>query len=126
MPLIIILDYLSDIPKNSKPVAKKQKTVEVTSVDTVYPALGVTWSHCVNTRLIAQFVDSHVRQVRWYHYLFVQKKIKSFYLVLYAHSNTTKYFNKSLGIPYCMYFFIRRISCKLFLILYVNRDNNGQ
>uniref|UniRef100_A0A2L2YLV0 DNA repair protein RAD51-like protein n=1 Tax=Parasteatoda tepidariorum TaxID=114398 RepID=A0A2L2YLV0_PARTP len=33
------------------------------NADHVVPALGNTWSHCVNTRLVAQFLDSSVRQL---------------------------------------------------------------
>lgn len=31
----------------------------------VTAALGNTWCHSVNTRLIVQYVDAHQRQVRW-------------------------------------------------------------
>ncbi|XP_055947854.1 DNA repair protein RAD51 homolog 2-like [Argiope bruennichi] len=44
------------------PVQKKPKFQGV-DADHVIPALGNTWSHCVNTRLVAQFLDSTVRQL---------------------------------------------------------------
>ena len=53
----------SDFPESSKHVTKKQKLQDVPNVDGISPALGITWSHCVNTRLIAQFFDSTIRQV---------------------------------------------------------------
>lgn len=53
----------TDLPGPLKPSSKKQKLVEVKNVDCISPALGVTWSHCVNTRLIVQFVDSNIRQI---------------------------------------------------------------
>ncbi|GFS62189.1 DNA repair protein RAD51 homolog 2 [Trichonephila clavipes] len=53
---------LDDVPRPAAPVPKKQKLQSV-DTDHVIPALGNTWSHCVNTRLVAQFLNSSVRQV---------------------------------------------------------------
>ncbi|GBM82855.1 DNA repair protein RAD51 2 [Araneus ventricosus] len=49
-------------PAPPAPVQKKPKLRGV-DADHVIPALGNTWSHCVNTRLVAQFLDSTVRQL---------------------------------------------------------------
>ena len=35
----------------------------------VTAALGNTWGHCVNTRLIVQYLDDSMRQVRDYEYV---------------------------------------------------------
>ncbi|GFS56570.1 DNA repair protein RAD51 homolog 2 [Trichonephila inaurata madagascariensis] len=53
---------LDDVPRPAAPVPKKQKLQSV-DTDHVIPALGNTWSHCVNTRLVAQFLNSSVRQI---------------------------------------------------------------
>ncbi|GFS43550.1 DNA repair protein RAD51 homolog 2 [Trichonephila inaurata madagascariensis] len=53
---------LDDVPRPVASVPKKQKLQSV-NTDHVIPALGNTWSHCVNTRLVAQFLNSSVRQV---------------------------------------------------------------
>ncbi|GIY07386.1 DNA repair protein RAD51 homolog 2 [Caerostris darwini] len=45
------------------PVPKKKPKIEGMDADHMIPALGNTWSHCVNTRLVAQFLDPSVRQL---------------------------------------------------------------
>ncbi|KAG8192028.1 hypothetical protein JTE90_025294 [Oedothorax gibbosus] len=42
---------------------KKKFHSSVVRENEVVPALGNTWSHCVNTRIVAQFIDSNVRQL---------------------------------------------------------------
>lgn len=53
---------LNEAPPPAAPVPKKSR-LQGADTDHVIPALGNTWSHCVNTRLVAQFLDSSVRQL---------------------------------------------------------------
>ncbi|GFU59892.1 DNA repair protein RAD51 homolog 2 [Nephila pilipes] len=55
------LDLDDELPP-AAPVPKKTR-LQGADTDRVIPALGNTWSHCVNTRLVARFVDSSVRQL---------------------------------------------------------------
>lgn len=55
-------DEISSGTSECNPV-KKPKLYEGMNMDYIIPALGTTWSHCVNTRLVAQFLDSEVRQL---------------------------------------------------------------
>ncbi|XP_054713304.1 DNA repair protein RAD51 homolog 2-like isoform X2 [Uloborus diversus] len=44
-------------------LSKKVKVCQGADYDHVIPALGTTWAHCVNTRLVAQFLDADKRQL---------------------------------------------------------------
>ncbi|CAL1270213.1 unnamed protein product [Larinioides sclopetarius] len=59
------IDYNFQDLGGAAPPAPVQKKLKLQGVDAdhVIPALGNTWSHCVNTRLVAQFLDSTVRQL---------------------------------------------------------------
>ncbi|XP_035218126.1 DNA repair protein RAD51 homolog 2-like, partial [Stegodyphus dumicola] len=53
----------SDSPPPATVRRKKMKMHQRVNADRVIPALGTTWFHCVNTRLVAQFLDTSVRQL---------------------------------------------------------------